>query len=181
MITLKELILEVYSQFSAKQYTLSERSRLTHNFILNEIDKWGIKTYPTNSNSYIFYPKNFVKPLSNSPLIQVSLTKTIDGWELKFGDLNNPKDPYKWIDNDPNRLQKALFVKDVLENKIIPIILDNKIDKFFYPIENEDNKEQRRKSFFDNMLQKIEQTTPYKIIQEKIDNLYWVTIDYKNK
>jgi hypothetical protein len=181
VITLKELILEVYSQFSAKQYTLSERSRLTHNFILNEIDKWGIKTYPTNSNSYIFYPKDFVKPLSNSPLIQVSLTKTIDGWELKFGDLNNPKDPYKWIDNDPNRLQKALFVKDVLENKIIPIILDNKIDKFFYPIENEDNKEQRRKSFFDNMLQKIEQTTPYKIIQEKIDNLYWVTIDYKNK
>ena len=179
MITLKELILEVYSKYPASKYSLSERSSLTNSFIINEITRWSVKELPTNKNSYVFYPKEFTKPLPNSPLIQIALTHTIEGWELKFGDLDNPNDPYRWDDNDPNRRQKALFIKDVLENQIIPIILDNKISKFFYPIEDSDGKEEKRKSFFNNMLKKIERTTPYNINQKKINNLYWVTIDYK--
>jgi hypothetical protein len=152
------LAIPIYQDLAKKYPNISERRQATKQHILNEITHWTIKSLNQNGN-YFFKPKEFIVG-SNSTPFEVRLIKggPYPGmYELKFGNMNagNDKDQYKWDDKDPYRLQKALFLRNVLESKIAPMLDAGKINAIIFSPYNEDGLGDERYSYFYNMYSKL--------------------------
>ena len=158
MKSLTVLAIPIYQRLTEKYTDPTERAEATRQYILNEITHWKIKSISTNE-VYAFKPVEF-KGTKDSKPFEVRLTKTgpYQGmYELKFGDLNAETDAemYLWDDKDPYRMQKALFLRQVLESKIAPMLQSGKINAIVFSPYDGDGLGDQRYSYFYNMYSKI--------------------------
>jgi hypothetical protein len=158
MRSISILALPIYQKLTEAYSNQTERINKTKQYILNEVTQWTIKSIST-PEFYAFKPIEFSGDSKSSPF-EVRLVKggPYPGmYELKFGNLNadNDKDRYYWDDKDPYRLQKALFLKKVLELKIGPMLQTNKINAIIFSPYDEDGLGDERYSYFYNMYSKL--------------------------
>jgi hypothetical protein len=158
MRALNVIALEIYQQLNIKYSNLTERREATKQYILNEITQWEIKTLE-QENNYFFKPKEFIGD-KNSPPFEVRLlkSKAVEGYhELKFGNLNAETDEekFKWDDKDPYKLQKALFLRNVLDKKIKSLFETGEIKGIMFQPYNGDGLADDRYSYFYNMYSKL--------------------------
>lgn len=158
MRALNIIAIETYQKLEKHYSNLTERREATKQYILNEITQWGIKTLEQGDN-YFFRPKEF-KGDKNSPPFEIRLlkSKAIEEYhELKFGNLNASTDEerYKWDDKDPYKLQKALFLRKVLESKIKSLFDSGEIMGIIFQPYDGDGLADDRYSYFYNMYSKL--------------------------
>jgi hypothetical protein len=157
MQSLTVLAIPIYQQLGKQYPNLSERREATKQYILNEITRWGIKK-TDHINSYFFKPVEF-KGTQNSKPFDVRLMYDDNSGlhELKFGNLNASTDDekFEWDSNDPYKLQKALFLNDVINKEIIPLIKNKTIKGLQFSPYNGDNLADDRLSYFRNMFDKL--------------------------
>jgi hypothetical protein len=158
MRALNVIVIEIYQKLGKHYSNLTECREATRQYILNEITQWDIKTLEHGDN-YFFKPKEFIGD-KNSPPFEIRLlkSKTVEGYhELKFGNLNASTDEekFKWDDKDPYKLQKALFLKKVLESKIKSLFETKKIIGIIFQPYDGDGLADDRYSYFYNMYSKL--------------------------
>lgn len=158
MKSLITLVLPIYQKIYKQKYTLNERTQSVKQYILSEITQWTIKSLKQDEG-YFFKPKEF-KGDSKSTPFEVRLIKVgpyPKMYELKFGNLNAETDleKFKWDDNDPYRLQKALFLKTVLESEVVPMLNSGQINDIVFSPYDEDGLGDDRYSYFYNMYTKL--------------------------
>lgn len=158
MKTLSILATEIYQDLSKRYPNLSELREATKQHLLNEITQWTIKGFEQN-NSYFIKPKEFSGDDKSTPF-EVRLIDTNDGngyHELKFGNLNaeDDEDRYAWDDGDPHRLQKALFIRNVLESVVVKLLDAGKIKGVLFQPYDGDGLGDHRYSYFYNMYSKL--------------------------
>jgi len=177
MRALSVLALEIYRKLGKQYPNLTERREATRQYILTEISQWGIKSLQ-QGDDYFFKPKGF-EGTENSTPFEVRLVYdgiNTDYHELKFGNLNadDSKIQYKWNDKDPYRLQKSLFLKQVLESKIIPLLTNGDISGIYFSPYDEDDLGSDRLSYFRNMFDKLGKDKLYWDYNEE-DGFYYIT------
>jgi hypothetical protein len=157
MRALTVIAIEIYQKLGKQYPNLTERREATKQYILNEITHWEVKTLE-QGNNYFFKPKEF-KETEDSSYFEVRLIydESTGFHELKFGNLNakDKEKQFKWNDKDLYRLQKALFLTKVLENKILPLLLKNKIQGIQFSPYDKDDLGSDRLSYFRNMFDKL--------------------------
>jgi hypothetical protein len=152
------LALEIYKKLSKRYSNLTELREAVKKHILTEITQWSIKNLQIGNN-YFFKPKEFLGE-ENSPPFMVGLLEN-QGMgkyhELKFGNLNASTDEekFKWDDKDPYRLQKALFLKNVLETQIKSLFETNKIQGIIFQPYDGDGLGDERYDYFYSMYSKL--------------------------
>lgn len=158
MRSLTTLSTAIYQKLGKNYSTLTERKNATKQYILNEITHWSIKTV-NKDGGYLFKPKEFQGTDKSLPFeVGLKPAGPYPGmYELNFGDLNaaTDKEMYIWDDKDPNRLQKALFLRKVLESKIGPMLKNGDISAIVFSAFNEDGLGEERYSYFYNMYSKL--------------------------
>ena len=157
MRPLTVLAIEIYQKLEKQHLNLTERKEATKQYILNEITQWKIKTLLQNGN-YFYKPEGFEGTEDSTPFsIRLVYDPGFKVHELKFGNLNasSKEEMFKWDDNDPYRLQKALFLKNVLENKVLPLILNKDIKGVMFSPFEDDGLGSDRLSYFRNMFDKV--------------------------
>jgi len=174
MQSLSILATEIYISLDKNITNLNERREATKNFILNEITQWSIFEKQINGG-YLFVPKEF-KGNEKSPYFDVRLINNpfYDLLEMKFGNLNAETDEEKffWDPKDPYRLQKALFLKKVISEKIIPLFVSKKIKGIYFTPYDGDGYKDDRVSYFYNM---------FKQLNKKLMNIHYYTTDNDEK
>lgn len=162
------LAMPIYQSLSSNQHlNLTERREATRQYMLNEIVQWKIKTLKQGSN-YYFKPVEFVGDQSSAPF-EVRLVSTPFGYhDLKFGNINAPTDEerFEWVEKDPYKLPKAMFLIRVLENKVVPLLRDNKIKGVMFSPYNEDGLGDDRYSYFYNMFSKLNNNNEFSLKKE---------------
>ena len=155
MRALNVIAIEIYQKLGKQYPNLNERREATKQYILNEITQWEVKTLKQGDN-YFFKPVGIgFNGDKNSPPFEVRLIfdPELQYHQLKFGNLNAETDEekFKWNDKDPYRLQKALFLRNVLPSKV-KILLQNEdiMGIFFIPYDKDDLGSDRL-SYFLNM------------------------------
>lgn len=169
MRSLTILAIPIYQKISKQYPNLHEKIEATKEYILNEITRWKIKSLK-QENNYFFKPANFIGSENSAPIeVRLVDTETEFGHNLKFGDLNkkNDDDKYKWNDDDPNSLTKALFVMDVLEKEVANLLLLNKINAISFSPYDKDDLGDDRLSYFRNMFDKINKKGEFSWIQNE--------------
>jgi hypothetical protein len=167
------LALEIYQKLGKQYPNLTERKEATKQYILNEITQWGIKTLSQNNN-YFYKPGDFLGDENSSPFeVRLVYDPKYDLHELKFGNLNanSEEEQYKWDDKDPYRLQKALFLNNVLESKILPLFENNIIKGIMFMPYEWDGLGSERLSYFRNMFDKLGKD---KVQWKKIEGMYFI-------
>lgn len=157
MESLSKLAIPLYQKLSKKYPDLNERVEATKQFILNEITQWDIKELIQNKN-YFFKPNEFNGTENSNPFeVRLIYIPDYDLYQLKFGNLNasDEEERYKWDKNDPFRLQKALFLQNVITKKIIPLFRSGNIRGIEFMPYNEDEFGDDRLSYFRNMFDKL--------------------------
>ena len=157
MRPLSILAIPIYQKLGKQYPNLTERREATKQYILNEVTQWKIKSVST-PEVYAFRPIEFQGTEDSKPFeVRLVYDNDTDFWELKFGNLNadNDKDRYKWEDKDPYRLQKALFLRNVLEFKIVPLLEKDAIKGILFHPYSGDGLEDDRFSYFYNMYKKL--------------------------
>lgn len=157
MIPLTILAAEIYTEMG-EYLNLSEKREATKQYILNEISQWKISSMEQSGN-YFFKPIEF-KGNKNSPPFEIRLlrSKALEGYhELKFGNLNATDDEtrFKWDNKDPYRLQKALFLKRVLESNIKSLFDKGSITGIMFQPYDGDGLADDRYTYFYNMYTKL--------------------------
>jgi hypothetical protein len=157
MNSLTLLAIEIYQKLGKKYPNLTERREATKQYILNKITHWGVKTLEQGDN-YFFKPVGFEGTEDSSYFeIRLIYDESTDFHELKFGNLSvkDEEKQFKWNDKDPYRLQKALFLTKVLENEILPLLINNKIQGIQFSPYDKDDLGSDRLSYFRNMFDKL--------------------------
>jgi len=148
---------EIYQKLGKQYPNLSERREVTKQYILNEITRWNIKKAEQGDN-YFYKPAEF-KGTQDSKPFDVRLIYDVDTdlYELKFGNLNAPVDVerFGWNDKDPYKLQKALFLNDVLNKEILPMMRNKTIGGLQFSPYDKDDLGDDRLSYFRNMFDKL--------------------------
>lgn len=157
MRALTVLATEIYTKMG-NYPTLAEKREATKRHILTEVTQWRVKVLEQNGN-YFFRPEEF-KGDSTSPPFEVRLLKSnaVEQFhELKFGNLNAEDDQtrFKWDDKDPYRLQKALFLRRVLEQEVRSLFESGRIIGILFQPYNGDGLANDRYSYFYNMYMKL--------------------------
>jgi len=171
MKSLTELAIPIYQSLSEKYPNPTER---TKEYILNEITQWSIKRVST-PEFYAFKPVEFEGNQDSKPFEVRLIRKDNNFWELKFGNLNAPtvQGMYKWDDDDPYKLQKALFLSSVINKEIVPLLDSGKILGIqFYPYDG-DGFGRDRYSYFYNMYTKLGKSK-YSL-DRNTDGIYTIT------
>jgi len=148
---------EIYQKLGKQYPNLTERKKATKQYILTEITQWGIRKL-NQGNTIIFKPKEFKGTNDSSPFeVRLVYDPNDNFWELKFGNLNAPnsEDQFKWDDNDPNRLPKALFLQKVMDSEIIPFLKNTENEGIKFEPYDGDGLEDDRLSYFQNMFRKL--------------------------
>lgn len=157
MRALTVLATEIYTKM--RHYlNLTERKEATKQYLLTEITQWGIKKL-NQGEVLIFKPREFKGTNDSSPFeVRLVYDSSDNFWELKFGNLNapTPEEQFRWDDNDPNRLPKALFLQKVMNSEIIPFLKNNSSEGIKFEPYDGDGLEDDRLSYFQNMFRKLD-------------------------
>jgi hypothetical protein len=172
MESLTILAIPIYQKLGKQYPNLTERREATKQYILNEIARWGIKE-TDHINSYFFKPVEF-KGTQNSKPFDVRLMYDDNSGlhELKFGNLNASTDSekFEWNKNDPYKLQKALFLNDIINKKVIPLLQNDTIKGIQFEPYDGDGLGDDRLSYFSNMYNKLGNGFTW----YKEDNTYYI-------
>jgi hypothetical protein len=153
MRALNVIAIEIYQKLGKQYPNLTERREATRQYILNEITQWDIKTLH-QGNNYYFKPDGFKGDNTSSQFeVRLVYNPELQYHELKFGNLNAETDEkkFKWDDKDPYRLQKALFLRNVLYNKVKVLLQNEDIMGIFFIPYDKDDLGSDRLSYFLNM------------------------------
>ena len=156
MRALTILATEIYQKLG-KYSNLTERKEATKQYLLTEISQWGVRKL-NQGNIIIFKPKEFKGTNDSSPFeVRLVYDPNDNFWELKFGNLNapTPEEQFKWDDNDPNRLPKALFLQKVMNSEIVPFLNNTDSEGIKFEPYDGDGLEDDRLSYFQNMFRKL--------------------------
>lgn len=166
MKAISVLAIEYYNRVGRKQ-TLQERLRETKQLIIKEVTKWQVKML-TQGTNYFFKPVGF-EGTENSPAFEVRLIDSETEWghDLKFGDLNQPTDSkkYQWSDEDPKKMQKALFLITVLEDYVAKLLEAGKIKTVSFAPYADDELASDRLTYFKRMFDRINKNNRYAWIE----------------
>jgi hypothetical protein len=157
MESLTKLAIPIYQQISKKYPNLNERKEATKQYILNEITQWNIKELIQEDN-YFFKPVEFEGTENSKPFqVRLVIDEETGYHELKFGNLNagSTKDEFKWDYNDPYKLLKGLFLYNVLNKKVLPLITSGNIKGVQFSPHDADGLGSDRLSYFRNMFDKL--------------------------
>lgn len=158
MRSLTTLAVPIYQRLGKKYPNLTERAEATKQYILNEISHWTIKSLENDGN-YFFKPKEFQGDSKSAPFeVRLLKSKALEDYhELKFGNLNaeDDEEKFKWDNNDPYKLQKALFLKNVLETKVKRLFDSGNIMGILFQPYTGDGLQDDRVSYFYNMYSKL--------------------------
>ena len=171
MESLTKLAIPIYQRLRKQHPNLSERIEATTQHILNEVNQWGIKELIQDGN-YYFKPAEF-EGTENSKPFQVRLVLEDNGfYNLKFGNLNasSASKMFQWDKNDPYKLNKALFLYNVKNKKVLPLLQNNTIEGIQFEPYNEDGLGSDRMSYFNNMFDKLGNDFTW----YKEDNTYYI-------
>ena len=161
------LAIEYYVRVNRKQ-SLKERLEETKQLILKEVTKWEIKALK-QGNNYFYKPEGF-NGTETSPAFEVRLIDSETEWghDLKFGDLNKATDDqrYHWSDNDPKRMQKALFLINVLESQVANLLTAGKIKAVSFSPYTGDDLGSDRLTYFKRMFDKVNKTGEFSWIEK---------------
>ena len=177
MESLTKLAIPIYQKLGKQYPNLSERREATKQYILNEITRWNIKK-TDYINSYFFKPIEFNGTQNSKPFdVRLIYDDNSHFHELKFGNLNASTDEekFEWDKNDPYKLQKAVFLNDIVNKEILPLIKNKTINGLQFSPYSGDNLEDDRLSYFRNMFDKLGKD---KFTWYKEDNTYYI-IDKK--
>ena len=169
MVSLSILIAEVYQTQCTRYSSIDEQVAATEHYILNEITKWSIQVKPT-PGVVAFVPVG--NNLASRFEVRLLHKANTDMWELKFGNLSatSEEEMYAWESTD--KLQKALFLREVLEKYVVPALEDNTIKGIEFRPYADDGLESDRLSYFKNMYHKLAKSK-YTLSQE--GNTYYIT------
>jgi hypothetical protein len=171
MKSLSMLAVPIYQKLAGKYANLAERREATRQYLLKEIIHWGIKELEQNG-SYFFKPIEFERTENSKPF-QVRLVLEDNGFHnLKFGDLNalTDNEKFEWDENDPYRLNKALFLYNVINKKIIPLLQNDIIKGIQFEPYDGDGLGDERLSYFSNMYNKLGKQFSW----NKEENIYYI-------
>lgn len=175
MRSLTNLALEIYNKVKRQGSTVEENAKVIKEYLLTEIKQWTIKQ-AKREDSYFFTPLEF-DGTSESPPFEVRLfyTPDLQLHELKFGNLSavDNIDRYNWKENDPYRLQKALFLYKVLE-RIGRMLESGEVKVLAFGPWTEDGLGSERMSYFKNMFNKLDNGR-FKMEYKKALNVYIIT------
>ena len=172
MESLTILAIPIYQQLRKQYPNLNERIEATTQHILNEVTQWSIKELIQDGN-YYFKPVEFEGTEDSKPF-QVRLVLEDNGfYNLKFGNLNasSASKMFQWDKNDPYKLNKALFLYNVINKKIVPLLQNNTIERIQFEPYEEDELGDDRLSYFRNMFDKLGKD---KFTWYKEDNIYYI-------
>lgn len=169
MESLSTLIVKIYQTQCNHYSNIDEQVVATKHHILNEITQWGIQVKPT-PGMVTFIPDG--NNLSSRFEVRLLHKSNSDMWELKFGNLSadNEEEMYSWESTD--KLQKALFVREVLEKYIAPALENNTINGIEFRPYDGDGKGNDRLSYFKNMYHKLAKS---KYVMSQEGNTYYIT------
>jgi hypothetical protein len=158
MKPLNMLVVEIYQKLEKQYPNLAERREATKQYILNEITQWTVKISPQGDN-YFFKPREFSGDKNSTPFeIRLIKSEAVEGYhELKFGNLNatTTDKMFKWDDKDPYKLQKALFLRNVLEVHVKMLFETGRIIGLMFQPYDEDGLADYRYNYFYNMYSKL--------------------------
>jgi hypothetical protein len=167
MRSLTILAADIYQKMGKQYPNLTERYEATKKFILKEITQWSNKK--TFTGNVITYKPVEFDGTSDSTAFQVRLVYDVDTktCELKFGNLNavTARDQFKWDDQDPFKMQKALFLHTVLEKEVVPILKSGDIEGIEFTPYDGDGLEDDRASYFHNMFTKLNKSNNFELIK----------------
>ena len=169
MESLSSLIAKVYQTQCSHYSSIDEQVAATKHYMLNEITSWGINIKPT-PGIVAFVPVG--SNLASQFEVRLLHKSDSNMWELKFGNLSaeSEEEMYAWDSTD--KLQKALFVRDVLEQYVIPALENNTINGIEFRPYDGDGKSSDRLSYFKNMYGKLSKSQ-YGMSKE--GNTYYIT------
>lgn len=175
MRSLTNLALEVYHKIKRQGNTVEENRQIIKEYLLSEIQQWTIKQ-AKKGNNYFFTPLEF-DGTPESPPFEVRLFDSLDLQlhELKFGNLSatDNEERYRWEENDPYRLQKALFLYKVLE-RVAGMLERGEIEGIAFGPWTMDGLGSERMSYFKNMFNKIDKGR-FKMEYKKALNVFVIT------
>lgn len=154
-------------------------NRRTRDYIKNNLITWSIEK-SENDNQIIFEPKEFKGDEVSLPF-KVILNKISEKeWSIYFGNIS--KD-YTWYEGDPFSIQKLVFLIEVFENKITPLIIDKNIHSLIFDIRDviynkwyTPKKDDYRYEYFqDYIYRNLDKSLGFKYISE--DGLYKIYKD----
>lgn len=157
MQSLSFLALEIYGKLNTHYKNLNERREATKQYILTEVTQWPVKVLKQGVH-YFFKPEGFEGTEDSSPFtVRLIYDSGFKAYELKYGNLNasSNEEMFKWDNKDPYRLQKALFLRTVLNNYILPMLLNGDIKAIMFSPYEEDGLKSERLSYFRNMFDKV--------------------------
>lgn len=172
MESLTKLAIPIYQKLGKQYPNLAERIEATKQYILNEITQWNIKELIQDDN-YYFKPVEFEGTEDSKPF-QIRLILEDNGfYNLKFGNLNasSATKMFQRNENDPYKLNKALFLYNVINKKIIPLLQNDIIKGIQFEPYDEDGLGSDRLSYFRNMFDKLGKD---KFTWYKEDNTYYI-------
>ena len=175
MRSLTILAVPIYLSLSEQYKNPYEREEATARYILNEVTHWTIKSVQMHG-IMSFKPTEFSGDDNSLPFEIRLIENKKDGfWELKFGDLNtkSEEDRYGWKDEDPHKLQKALFLHDVLNKRVTKMIKDGQIKGVKFSPYDGDGLGDDRLSYFKGMFQKLNKKSEFSWYSK--DGTYYVT------
>ena len=172
MESLTKLAIPIYQKLGKQYPNLVERIEATKQYILNEITQWSIKELIQDGN-YYFKPVEFEGTEDSKPF-QIRLILEDNGfYNLKFGNLNasSASKMFQKNKNDPYKLNKALFLSNVINKKIIPLLQNDIIKGIHFEPYDEDGLGSVRLSYFRNLFDKLGKD---KFTWYKEDNTYYI-------
>ena len=169
MVSLSTLIAEIYQTQCTRYSSIDEQVAATKHYMLNEITQWGVQVKPS-PGIVAFVPVG--NNLTSQFEVRLLHKANTDMWELKFGNLSatSEEEMYAWESTD--KLQKALFLREVLEKYVVPALEDNTINGIEFRPYAGDGLERERLSYFKNMYNKLAKS---KYVMSQEGNTYYIT------
>lgn len=175
MRSLTYLALEVYHKVKKLKRTIEENTQAVKKYLLTEVQQWTIKQAKRN-DSYFFMPLEFDGTPESAPFeVRLFYTLDLQVHELKFGNLSavDSEDRYRWEENDPYRLQKALFLYKVLD-RIGRMMESGEIEGIAFSPWHGDGLGSERMSYFKNMFNKLDKGR-FEMVYKKELNVFLIT------
>ena len=169
MESLSTLIARVYQTQCSRYSSIDEQVAATEHYILNEITQWGVQV-KSAPGTVTFIPVG--NDLASQFEVRLLYKSNSDMWELKFGNLsaNSEEGMYTWESTD--RLQKALFVREVLEQYVVPALENDTLNGIEFRPYAGDGLESDRLSYFKNMYNKLAKS---KYVMSQEGSTYYIT------
>lgn len=155
--SLLSVLVEIDQKINTIGMSLTERNKNLWRHLLTEVTQWGIRTIDQSPLSYIFIPETSPEEETSFSVQLVQSMENPGYWQLKFGNLKagTDKEKYTWDKKDPQRLRKALFLRNVLEQKVKGMLENGDIGLLYFTPYLDDGLGDERRYFFNNLFDKL--------------------------